>query len=95
MPVPTHLKLHTRSRCLEILFEDGGVYRLPFGYLRTHSPAAGEHPQDAGGVTVTAVEPVGNYAVRLVFSDGHDSGLYTWDTLYQLAKNFAAEQDSL
>ena len=92
---PTQIKLHTQSRCLEIVFEDGSTCRLPFGYLRAHSPAAGEHPRDPGEVTVTGVEPVGNYAVRLVFSDGHDSGLYTWDTLYQLAKDFAAEQDSL
>jgi len=95
VPVPTQIKLHTRSCRLEIRFEDGLQCRLPFGYLRSHSPAAGEHPQDAGDVRVTAIEPVGNYAVRLVFSDGHDSGLYTWDTLYRLAKAFSAPQDSL
>ncbi len=65
------------------------------GYLRAHSPAAGEHPRDAGDVRVTAVEPVGNYAVRLVFSDGHDSGLYTWDMLYRLAKEFSSPRDPL
>ncbi len=91
MPTPTELKVHRQSRSLEIRFDDGTNCRLPFGFLRIHSPAAGEHPDNADDVMITAIEPVGNYAIRLVFSDGHDSGLYTWDTLHQLATRWVAE----
>ncbi len=94
MPIPTEIRLHKQSRCLEVTFEDGISSRLSFGYLRAHSPAAGEHPQAADEVMITSIEPVGNYAIRLVFSDGHDSGLYTWETLYQLAVTDQAKQDS-
>ena len=91
----TELKLRTRSRVLEVAFEDGARYELPFEYLRTHSPSAevkGHGPgqevlvlgkQDVG---IRAVEPVGQYAVKLVFSDGHDSGLFTWKYLRELGE---------
>ncbi|WP_022949339.1 gamma-butyrobetaine hydroxylase-like domain-containing protein [Methylohalobius crimeensis] len=93
MPTPLEIKLHRQSRQLELIFDDGARFLLPCAYLRAHSPAAGEHP-DNPDVTVTAIEPVGNYAVRLVFSDGHDSGLYTWEVLYHLGARKASEQES-
>ena len=94
----TELKLRTRSRVLEVAFEDGARFELPCEYLRTHSPSAevkGHGPgqevlvlgkQDVG---IRAVEPVGQYAVKLVFSDGHDSGLFSWKYLRELGENQA------
>ena len=89
----TEIKLRTRSRVLEVAFDDGARHLLPFEYLRVYSPSAevkGHGPgqevlvtgkQDVG---IRAVEPVGQYAVKLVFDDGHDSGLYTWKYLREL-----------
>lgn len=93
-PVPTELRLHQQSRLLEIHFEDGVGAQLSHELLRVYSPSAevrghgiGQEVLQTGkrAVFVMAIEPVGNYAVKLVFSDGHDSGLYSWDHLYQLA----------
>ncbi len=90
---PTSLTLRTRSRVLAVAFSDGAQFELPFEYLRVYSPSAevrghgpGQETLQIGKhtVLVTKVEPVGNYAVRLVFDDGHDTGLYTWDYLYEL-----------
>lgn len=95
-PRPAGLRLKSRSRLLEIRYADGRVHELPLEYLRVFSPSAevrghGQaEPNLIGGkreVGVTAVEPVGQYAVRLRFSDGHDSGLYSWDVLHDLATN--------
>jgi len=92
---PTEIKLRTRSRLLEVVFEDGARYLLPFEYLRVHSPSAevkGHGPGQEVLVTgkqnvgIRAVEPVGQYAVKLVFDDGHDSGLYTWGYLHELGE---------
>ncbi len=92
----TEIKLRTRSRVLEVAFDDGQRFELPFEYLRVHSPSAevkGHGPgqevlvlgkQDVG---IRAVEPVGQYAVKLVFDDGHDSGLFTWKYLRELGEN--------
>ncbi len=97
---PTEIKLHQKSRVLEIAFEDGKLYTLPFEFLRVYSPSAevrghgpGQEVLQVGkkDVEITQVEPVGSYAVQLVFSDGHDSGLYSWDYLYNLGVN----QDSM
>lgn len=93
-PVPTELRLHRQSRELEIHFEDGVAARLSCEFLRVHSPSAevrghgrGQEVLQTGkrNVHILAIEPVGNYAVRLVFSDGHDSGIYSWDILYRYA----------
>jgi DUF971 family protein len=93
MPRPTDIKLRTRSRVLTVSFDDGTQFDLPFEYLRVYSPSAevrghgpGQETLQLGKETVviTAVEPVGTYAVRLVFDDGHDTGLYNWDYLYEL-----------
>src|SRR3954463_15605218 len=94
----TEIKLRTRSRLLEVAFEDGARYQLPFEYLRVHSPSAevkGHGPGQEVLVTgkqnvgIRAVEPVGQYAVKLVFDDGHDSGLYTWSYLHELGEKQA------
>ena len=89
----TEIKLRRRSRVLEVSFDDGSRFELPFEYLRVHSPSAEVrgHGADEGvlvvgkeNVRVTAVEPIGQYAVRLIFDDGHDTGLFTWKYLHEL-----------
>jgi len=96
---PTEIKLHQKSRVLEIAFADGKRFTMPFEFLRVYSPSAevrghgpGEEVLQVGkqDVDITAIEPVGAYAVQLVFSDGHDSGLYSWDYLYNLGVNQAS-----
>ncbi len=95
-PKPTEIKLHQRSRFLEIAFSDGNRYSLGCEYLRVYSPSAEVQGHGPGQevlqygkeqVNITAIEPVGNYAVVLRFSDGHDTGIYTWDLLYELGLN--------
>src|ERR1044071_2006602 len=92
-PTPLEIKLRTRSRLLEVAFADGARYELPFEDLRVHSPSAEVKGHGPGqevlvlgkeNVAISAVEPVGQYAVKLVFDDGHDTGLYTWNYLYEL-----------
>ncbi len=94
-PVPTQIRLRRVSRLLEVTFSDGTRYELPFEYLRVHSPSAevkGHGPgqevlvRGKGQVLIVAVEPVGQYAVKLVFDDGHDTGLYTWKYLAELGR---------
>lgn len=98
IPPPTDLKLHRRSRELEVRFADGLNARLSAEFLRVHSPSAevqghGKPILQFGklGVGLSKVEPAGQYALKLTFDDGHDSGLFTWDYLYQLAQR----QDAL
>ena len=90
---PTDIILHQQSRLLEIAFDDGKRFKLSCEFLRVHSPSAEVRGHGAGqevlqtgkkDVTIQAVEPVGNYAVKLVFSDSHATGLYSWDYLYSL-----------
>ncbi len=96
MPDPTQIKLHKRSGILEVHFDDGRQFKLPAEYLRVHSPSAevrGHGPGQAvlqtgkENVRIEEVEPVGRYALRLVFDDGHSTGLYSWDFLYELGEN--------
>lgn len=93
---PTDIRLHRRSRTLEVHFDDGRRFDLSAEYLRVHSPSAevrGHGPGQAvlqvgkEDVGITDVTPVGQYAVRLTFDDGHDTGLYSWDLLYDLGAN--------
>ncbi|HVN98484.1 MAG TPA: DUF971 domain-containing protein [Steroidobacteraceae bacterium] len=93
LPVAVEIRLHARSRVLDVSFDDGTRFELPAEYLRVHSPSAEVQGHNAGeGVLVTgkeqvgirAIEPIGHYAVRLVFDDGHDTGLYTWKYLHEL-----------
>ncbi|OIP18497.1 MAG: 1-(5-phosphoribosyl)-5-((5-phosphoribosylamino)methylideneamino)imidazole-4-carboxamide isomerase [Betaproteobacteria bacterium CG2_30_59_46] len=95
-PMPTEIKLHQKSRLLEIAFSDGQRFELPCEFLRVYSPSAevrghgpGQEVLQVGkkNVEITDVQPVGSYAVQLVFSDGHDSGLYSWDYLHDLGVN--------
>jgi DUF971 family protein len=92
-PSPTDIVLHTASRVLEITFDDGAHFRLPFEFLRVYSPSAdvrghgpGQETLQEGkrDVSIDALEPVGHYAIKPTFSDGHDSGIYAWDYLYEL-----------
>ena len=96
MPQPTAITLHKVSRVLEISFDDGKTFKLPCELLRVYSPSAevrghgpGQEVLQAGkkNVEITEIEPVGTYAVKLCFSDGHDTGLYSWDLLYEYGVN--------
>jgi DUF971 family protein len=95
-PVPIEIKLRNRSRVLGVRFDDGAAFELPFEYLRVHSPSAELKGHGPGqevlvlgkeNVAIRAVEQVGQYAVKLVFDDGHDTGLYTWKYLYELGRD--------
>jgi DUF971 family protein len=92
-PLPTGIELHRKSKLLELLYPQGERYELSCEYLRVYSPSAevrghgeGQEVLQVGkiNVAITAIQPVGNYAIQLVFSDGHDTGLYSWDYLYEL-----------
>jgi DUF971 family protein len=98
-PRPTEISLHQASRRLEITFDDGIRGLLPCEFLRVFSPSAEVRGHGAGQevlqtgkeeVNIDRIEPVGNYAIRLVFSDGHDTGLYSWDYLYELVMTQAS-----
>jgi DUF971 family protein len=98
--MPTEIRLRRQSRVLDMAFDDGQRFELPFEYLRVYSPSAevrghgpGQETLQLGKheVQVVKVDPIGNYAVRLVFNDGHDSGLYTWGYLYELGETRAAK----
>lgn len=95
-PIPSEIKLHQKSRRLELCYENGETFSLDFEYLRVYTPSAearghgpGQETLQTGkrNVEIERIEPVGTYALRLVFSDGHDSGLYSWDLLYNLGKH--------
>lgn len=103
VPAPVEIRLRTKSRVLAVSFADGARFELPAEYLRVHSPSAEVqgHGVAAGvlvtgkqDVGITAVEPIGHYAVRLVFDDGHDTGLFTWKYLHELGTEQAARWDA-
>ena len=96
-PRPTDIKLHQKSRVLEISFEDGNTFSLPCEYLRVYSPSAevrghgpGQEVLQVGkeNVNIEKIEPVGNYAIQLHFDDGHNTGIYSWETLYTMGSNY-------
>jgi len=98
-PTPESLTVHGQTKVLEIGFSDGAQFRIPFELMRIYSPSAevqghgpGQEVLQTGKrqVTVIDIEPVGNYAVKPTFSDGHDSGLFTWEYLYFLGDQQAA-----
>ena len=100
VPLPTEIKLHQKSRVLEIAFADGATFRLPCEFLRVYSPSAevrghgpGQEVLQTGkkDVEILRIEPVGQYAVQLHFSDGHSTGIYSWDLLY----DYGARQDEM
>ena len=95
-PRPTEIKLHQKSRLLEISFADGNTFRLACEFLRVYSPSAevrghgpGQEVLQAGKskVEIRSLEPVGSYAVQPAFSDGHSTGIYSWEYLYHLGEN--------
>ncbi len=97
-PIPSEIKLHQKSRVLELIYENSESFRLDFEFLRVYTPSAearghgpGQETLQTGkrNVDITSLEAVGSYALRPVFSDGHDSGLYSWDMLYNLGKHQA------
>ncbi len=99
-PTPESLTVHGQTKVLEIGFSDGAQFRIPFELMRVYSPSAevqghgpGQEVLQTGkrDVTIAEIEPVGNYAVKPTFSDGHESGLFTWEYLYFLG----SEQDAL
>ena len=99
-PTPTSITVHQQSRTLEVAFSDGTDFRIPFELMRVYSPSAevqghgpGQEVLQTGkrAVSLTALEPVGNYAVQPTFSDGHDTGIFSWDYLYFLG----SQQDEL
>ena len=92
-PHPIDIRLHRASRVMEVAFDDGTRFKMPCEYLRVYSPSAevrghgpGQEVLQVGkeNVNITAIEPVGNYAVKLYFDDGHSTGIYSWDWLYKL-----------
>jgi DUF971 family protein len=92
-PIPTEIKLHQASRAMELSFADGTSFRMSYEYLRVYSPSAevrghgpGQETLQVGKreVTIAEVEPVGHYAIRPKFSDGHDTGIYSWEYLHDL-----------
>jgi DUF971 family protein len=106
-PVPTEIRLDASRSLLTVIFDDDQRFELPSEYLRVYSPSAEVRGHGGGGtlqvgkedVTIASILPVGNYAVRLVFSDGHDTGLFTWKVLHELgrdqARNWQAYLDRL
>ncbi|MCK9214201.1 MAG: DUF971 domain-containing protein [Rhodoferax sp.] len=99
-PAPQDITVHSQSRVLEISFSDGASFRIPFELMRVYSPSAevaghgpGQEVLQTGKreVTLSGLEPVGNYAIQPGFSDGHDTGIYSWDYLYFLG----SQQDKL
>ena len=99
-PRPTEIRLRKSAGVVAVSFDSGEVFELPFEYLRVFSPSAevrghGTEILQLGKekVKVVGVEPVGSYAVRLMFDDGHDTGLYSWPVLYDLGKNHATNWD--
>ena len=97
---PTEIKLHQKSRILDIAFSDGKTFQFPCEFLRVYSPSAevsghgpGQEVLQTGKkmVSIVKIEPVGNYAIQLNFTDGHNTGLYSWDLLY----NFGLNQDKM
>ena len=100
MPTPTELTVHQKSRLFDIAFDDGSAFSIPFELMRVYSPSAevkghgpGQETLQVGKreVGIKGVEPVGNYAVKPLFTDGHESGIFTWDYLYKLG----SEQQAL
>lgn len=95
-PSPTSVVLHKASRLLEVAFDDGSTFKLPFEFLRVYSPSAevrghgpGQETLQVGkrDVTIEELQPVGHYALHPLFSDGHDSGIYSWEYLYELGSH--------
>jgi DUF971 family protein len=97
--IPTRIVAHQQSRKLEIEFSDGAIFQLPYEFLRVNSPSAevrghgpGQEVLQVGKINVglKSLEPVGNYAVQPLFDDGHNTGIFSWDYLYELGRDQAS-----
>ena len=95
--IPTDIKLHQLSRILEVSFDNGEIFNLPCEYLRVYTPSAealghapGQEILQTGkeNVNISAIKPIGNYGIEPTFSDGHNSGIYSWDMLYKLGSEY-------
>jgi DUF971 family protein len=95
-PIPVEINLHQKSRTLEICYTNGECFELSYEFLRVHSPSAEVQGHGPGqgvlqvgkqDVNITHIEPVGRYAIQPSFDDGHDTGIYSWETLYDLGRN--------
>jgi len=99
LQIPTGIKLHKKSRYLEITYPDGDIFNLPCEYLRVFSPAAEERAGRRMGrvirgkedINISAINPVGSYALQIIFDDGHETGIYSWARLYDMAKNLKSD----
>ena len=100
--IATDIKLLQKSRCLAVSFDDGYSVSLPCEYLRVYSPSAEVRGHGADpmrlvthkeSVNIIGIDPIGHYAVKLIFDDGHNSGIYSWETLYALGKNYQSNWD--
>ena len=94
--IPKQIKIKATSGCLELTYSNGSIYTLSFEFLRVHSPSAEVQGHGIGSevlqhgkkrVVIQNIEPVGNYAIKIIFSDKHDSGLFTWPLLYKFCQN--------
>ena len=101
--VPINITLHQLSRILEISFDDGKVFKLPYEYLRVYTPSAEAMGHGPGSKTlqinkenigILEIKPIGNYGISPVFTDGHSTGIYTWDFLYRLGDEYSSMWDS-
>ena len=101
-PTPTAITVHSQSRVLELVFSDGAEFKIPFELMRVYSPSAevmghgpGQEVLQTGkrDICVVELEPIGNYAVKPVFSDGHQSGIFSWDYLYEMGVSQASLWD--
>lgn len=99
-PVPTDIRCHQASKRLELIYGEGEQYELSFEYLRVYSPSAEVRGHGMGvgklevgkeNVGITGIDPVGNYAIKITFDDGHQTGIYSWDYLYELASQQEAK----
>ena len=99
VPTPVEIKLHQQTRVLEVKFDDGSDYRYACEFLRVNSPSAevqghgpGQETLQTGkeNVNISSIEPVGNYGIKPVFSDGHDTGIFSWETLFIMGQNYDA-----
>lgn len=97
MPKPTDVKLHQKSKVLELAYDDGKNHQLPCEFLRVYSPSAEVTGHGPGqevlqlnkeDVNIDSIEPQGNYAIKLLFDDKHDTGIFTWEYLYELGENY-------
>ena len=96
-PIPVDFVLHTQKRTLEILFDNGDRFDLPWEYLRVFSPSAEVRSRvkqwqklvlHKESVRITEIKPIGNYAIKIIFDDGHNTGIYDWRYLYDLGSNY-------